>query len=174
MNINATLSDLRLSSNNWVIGIIDGPNMSTLGRRDASKYGTINRDELDQLNKNWGAALGITIESLVANLDGDILDWIHTKKRTVDAWIINPAGMQTYAEGIREAFEMSGKPYAETHFANTVNHFAKASPHTRLESGMTSQALSLTMGLRQYSYLASLVGLVRCLDARFNDDHQNR
>lgn len=148
----------------WTIGIIDGPNMSQLGKRDPTKYGTITWPELDARNREWAQQLGVSVRSLVSNTDGEILEWIHANAREVDGWMINPAGMQTYADSIREAFEMSGKPYAETHFANTVRHFAHASPHIRLESGLTSQALSLTMGLRHHSYLASLVGLVLHLD----------
>lgn len=155
---------LRTADTPWVIGIIDGPNMSQLGKRDPTKYGTITWPELDARNREWAQQLGVSVRSLVSNTDGEILEWIHANAAGVDGWMINPAGMQTYADSLREAFEMSGKPYAETHFANTVRHFAHASPHIRLESGLTSQALSLTMGLRHHSYLASLVGMVLHLD----------
>lgn len=157
--------DFRSSSKRWRIGVIDGPNMSQLGKRDPTKYGTISWQELDAQNNQWAEQLGIRIVSIAANEDGDLINWIHHHRQEVDGWIVNPAGLQTYAEGLRQAFEMSGKPYAETHFANTVRHFAQASPHVRLESGLTSQALSLVMGLRQYSYLSSLVGLTLHLDA---------
>lgn len=157
-------SQFRLSDQEWTIGIIDGPNLSQLGKRDPTKYGTITWQDLDTMNKAWGRQLGVRVISLVSNHDGEILDWIHEHTAEVDGWMINPAGLQTYAEGMRQAFEMSGKPYAETHFANTVRHFAQASPHVRLESGLTSQALSLVMGLRHQSYLTSLVGLTLHLD----------
>lgn len=157
-------SEIRLSSRTWTIGIIDGPNMSQLGRRDPGKYGSITWDELDAQNREWAAQLGVEIISLVSNHDGEIIDWIHAHTDEVDGWMVNPAGLQAYAEGMRQAFEMSGKPYAETHFANTVRHFAHSSPHIRLESGLTSQAQSLVMGLRHQSYLASLVGLTLHLD----------
>lgn len=157
-------SQIRLTDREWTIGIIDGPNLSQLGKRDPTKYGTITWNDLDAMNKAWGARLGVRVISLVSNQDGEIIDWIHEHAGEVDGWMINPAGLQTYAEGLRQAFEMSGKPYAETHFANTVRHFAQASPHIRLESGLTSQALSLVMGLRHQSYLSSLVGLTLYLD----------
>lgn len=157
-------TQFRLSNQRWIIGIIDGPNLSQLGKRDPAKYGTITWNDLDHMNRRWAKRLGVSIISLVANEDGEILDWIHKHADTVDGWIVNPAGMQTYAEGMRQAFEMSGKPYAETHFANTVRHFAQASPHNRLESGLTSQAQSLVMGLRHQSYLTSLIGLALHLD----------
>lgn len=160
-------ADLRLSDKTWTIGIIDGPNMSQLGKRDPSKYGSITWDELDAKNRSWGERLGVQIISLVANEDGEIIDWIHEHTDEVDGWMVNPAGLQTYAEGMRQAFEMSGKPYAETHFANTVRHFAQSSPHIRLESGLTSQAQSLVMGLRHQSYLSSLVGLTLYLDEQY-------
>lgn len=162
-------TQFRLSDQKWTIGIIDGPNLSQLGKRDPAKYGTITWNDLDRMNQAWAERLGVSITSLVANEDGEILDWIHKQAASVDGWIVNPAGMQTYAEGMRQAFEMSGKPYAETHFANTVRHFAQASPHIRLESGLTSQAQSLVMGLRHQSYLTSLIGLTLHLDEHHLD-----
>lgn len=162
-------TQFRLSDQKWMIGIIDGPNLSQLGKRDPTKYGTITWNDLDNMNHTWAKQLGVNIISLVANEDGEILDWIHKHADTVDGWIVNPAGMQTYAEGMRQAFEMSGKPYAETHFANTVRHFAQGSPHIRLESGLTSQAQSLVMGLRHQSYLTSLIGMALHLDEHHQD-----
>ena len=40
---------LRSGDTAWTIGIIDGPNMSQLGKRDPTKYGTITWPELDGL-----------------------------------------------------------------------------------------------------------------------------
>lgn len=162
-------TQFRLSDREWTIGIIDGPNLSQLGKRDPTKYGTITWNDLDNMNKAWGTQLGVRVIYLVSNHDGEIIDWIHAHAEEVDGWMINPAGLQTYAEGMRQAFEMSGKPYAETHFANTVRHFAQASPHIRLESGLTSQAQSLVMGLRHQSYLTSLIGLTLYLDEHHSD-----
>jgi 3-dehydroquinate dehydratase-2 len=155
----------RSTGTRWRIGIIDGPNMNTLGRRDKGTYGQIDSWEaLKQLTQDAGEALGIEVVNLVSNYEGEILDWIHANTDIVDGWLINPAGLQTYGEGVRHALQESRKPYIETHFANTVKHFAKASPHIRLESSLTSTALGLTMGLRQYSYVASLVSLTMALD----------
>lgn len=158
------LAAFRSSTTRRTIGIIDGPNMSQLGRRNASKYGTVTRHDFDELLHRWADALGADVVLLVSNHDGEILEFIHDNADVVDGWIVNPAGWQIYAEPVRHALEMTGKPNAETHFANTVTHFAHAQPHVRVESGLTGTALSLTMGLRQYSYLASLIGLLNVID----------
>lgn len=158
------LGHFRRSDARRTIGIIDGPNMSQLGRRNAKKYGTVTRQEFNDQLHEWADRLGADIVLLVSNHDGEILEFIHENADVVDGWIVNPAGWQIYAEPVRQALEMTGKPNAETHFANTVIHFAHAQPHVRVESGLTGTALSLIMGLRQYSYLASLIGLLNVID----------
>ncbi|SDB81856.1 3-dehydroquinate dehydratase [Raineyella antarctica] len=163
---NLPLGSFRASRAIRTIGVIDGPNMSQLGKRNAKKYGTIGRDDFNAQLREWADGLGAELVLLVSNHDGEILEFIHANADVVDGWIVNPAGWQIYAEPVRHALEMTGKPNAETHFANTVTHFAHAQPHVRVESGLTGTALSLTMGLRQYSYLTSLIGLLNVIDAQ--------
>lgn len=158
-------SFFRRTDTRWQIGVIDGPNMVNLGRRDKATYGEIpSWESLEQLTQDTGDELGIGVLNLVTNHEGEILDWIHARAADVDGWVVNPAGITTYGEATRHALEESRKPYVEVHFANTVKHFAKVSPHVRLESRFTSTALGVAMGLRQYSYVAALVGLTMALD----------
>lgn len=158
-------SFFRSTDTRWRIGVIDGPNMVNLGRRDKGTYGEIDSYEsLRQLTQRTGDELDVEVTNLVTNHEGDILDWIHTRTAELDGWVVNPAGLTTYGEATRHALEESRKPYVEVHFANTVKHFAKVSPHVRLESRFTSTAVGLCMGMRQYSYVAALVSLVMALD----------
>jgi len=155
----------RRTDKRWKIGIIDGPNMSNLGRRDPETFGTIDSwDTLRQLTQDTAKELGIEVVNFVSNHEGEILDFIHQNTTEVDGWIINPGGLTSYGEGTRHALAESRKPYVETHFSNLVRHFAKVSPHIRLESRFTSTALGVVMGTRQHSYAGALVGLTMALD----------
>ncbi|WP_104134379.1 type II 3-dehydroquinate dehydratase [Cryobacterium sp. Y62] len=153
------------STKKWRIGVIDGPNMINLGKRDQGTYGAISSYyDLKGLVERVADELGVEVVPIVTNHEGEILDWIHATSPELDGFLINPAGLTTYGEATRHALEDSRKPYIETHFSNTIKHFAKTSPHIRLESRFTSTALGLSMGMRQYSYVGALVGLVMILD----------
>ncbi|RLA26416.1 MAG: dehydroquinase, partial [Gammaproteobacteria bacterium] len=64
----------------------------------------------------------------------------------------NPGGLWRFGEPTNIAFEQSGKPFVEVHFANIYA--------TGDQSVYTDSALATTMGFRHYGYLGSLVALV--------------
>lgn len=155
----------RTSDKKWRIGIIDGPNMSSLGRRDPDMYGTISSwEELRDYTQQAAAALNIEVVNFVSNHEGHLLEWIHANSDAVDGWLINPAGLTTNGEATRHALAESRRPYIETHFANTAKFFARVSGAQRLESRFTITAQGLVMGFRQYSYVGALVALTMALD----------
>lgn len=150
----------------WKIGVINGPNMPNLGRRDQKIYGPISSIEaLEQLVGRHAELLGVEVVQIASNFEGEILEYIHNSCGETDGYLINPAGLTTYGEATRHALADSQRPYVEVHFANTVRHFdAVAAGGQRLESRFTYTATGLVMGLRQYSYLGALLGLTLALD----------
>lgn len=141
----------------WRIGMINGPNMPNLGKRDANFYGAITMEQLDERVRNIAAGLGAIIQSSVcSNYEGDILTWIHAEHGELDGIIINPAGLTPYGEATRHALEDTGLPVIEMHFANTAERGRS--------SIFTSTVVGICMGLHKHSYTAALVGMVCMLD----------
>lgn len=139
------------------IAVIDGPNMSNLGRRDSRVYGSIpSLDELRGRVQRLADRLDVDVEFFTSNYEGALLEYIHDVADRVDAVIINPAGLTEVGEATRHALEDTGLPVVECHFANIV--------HRNLPSRFTRTATGMSMGMRQYSYDAALVGLVQSLD----------
>lgn len=155
------------ASKTWKIGVIDGPNLSNIGKEAGSRDHQLGSwDELHSLVMKTGDSLGIDVQHFANNYEGQILEWIHLEGPHLDGIIVNPGGLTSYGEGLRHALEESTKPYVEVHFFNTVKHFARVSPHIRLESRVTSSALGLVSGFGEHSYTAALVALVNYLDER--------
>jgi len=150
----------------WRIAVIDGPNMPNLGRRDQAIYGPIRSlDDLQQFVTNFGSEIGVAVECFASNHEGEILEFIHGSAARIDGYIINPAGLTTYGEATRHALVDSGRPYVEVHFANTARHFRGVSGEAEPpRSKFTYTATGLCMGLRQYSYVGGMLGLVLGLD----------
>ncbi|OHZ01615.1 type II 3-dehydroquinate dehydratase [Salinicola sp. MIT1003] len=149
------------------IAVIDGPNMSSLGNRSKKVYGRIGSlDELKTYIADYGRRLGVSVENFSSNYQGAILEFIHESAARVDGYIINPAGLTTVGEGVRHALEDTGRPVVEVHFSNIAASAgaARGLGGGSIHSSFTHTATGMTMGLRQYSYVAALTGLVHALD----------
>lgn len=157
----------RSSNRKHLIAVIDGPNMSSLGKRSKKVYGNIQSlDELKECVRGFGAQLGVEVENFSSNHMGDILEYIHESAHRVDAYIINPAGLTTIGEGVRHALEDTELPVMEVHFSN----IAASAGSSRglgggsIQSSFTHTATGICMGMRHYSYLAALTALTLALD----------
>ncbi len=140
-----------------VIHLIDGPNMSNLGRRDPRLFGAIASIEaLHALVTTHAERLGVQLDCFVSNHEGAILEHVHATAAGTDAYLVNPAGLTTTSEGFRHALQETKKPVVEVHF------------HNLTANGQTSvfspSVLGMVSGLREYSYIAALTGLVMALD----------
>lgn len=157
----------RASDKKHLIAVIDGPNMSNLGARSKKIYGDISSlDELKAYVSNFGNDIGVEVENFSSNYEGAILEYIHESADRVDGYIINPAGLTTIGEGVRHALEETTKPFVEVHFSNIAQSAGgdRGLGGGSIKSSFTHSAAGITMGLRQYSYVGALVGLVFSLD----------
>ena len=137
--------------------LIDGPNMSNLGRRDPRLFGTIaSIDALHDMVRDHAERLGVELECFVSNHEGAILEHLHAHAHDTDAWLVNPAGLTTTSEGFRHALQETRKPAIEVHFHNPAANGQV--------SVFSPSVLGMVSGLRQYSYIAALTGLVLALD----------
>jgi 3-dehydroquinate dehydratase-2 len=147
--------------------LIDGPNMPNLGNRNKRVYGPISSIQaLQEYVTKIGADLGVAIETMTSNHEGDILDAIHESAPRVDAYLLNPAGLTKTGEAVRHALEETGHPWVEMHFSNisAPPWSGRGLPGGPWESNFTRSATGMSMGLRHHSYLGALVGLVSALD----------
>ena len=158
---------IREKSDRYIIAVIDGPNMSSLGRRSKKVYGALaSLAGLQQQVRAFGEILGVEVETFDSNHEGFILEYIHDAGERVDGFIINPAGLTTKGEGVRHALEDTGRPVIEVHFSN-IQASAGADRGLgggQIQSSFTHTATGLSMGMRHYSYFGALTALVLGLD----------
>src|SRR5215207_705598 len=83
----------RTGSKVYKIAVIDGPNVSNLGRRNKRMYGGISYESLKEYVQQLGHRLGVEIEPFISNFEGAILEYIHESSTRVDGYLINPAGL---------------------------------------------------------------------------------
>jgi 3-dehydroquinate dehydratase-2 len=139
------------------IMLLNGLNMTNLGRRDPHIYGTIGSlSELEELVRVTGEGLGVDVVAIHANDEGALVDAIE-EHDDIDGYLINPGGLWAYGLPTRIALTDTGRPTCEVHFANIY-----ATGH---ESIFTETVRGTVMGAREHGYVAALVALVALLDA---------
>lgn len=138
------------------IALLNGLNMTNLGRRDKNVYGTISSlQALEDLMVDAGQSLGVEVTPYHSNHEGDLVDFVESG--SYDAYLINPGGLWAFGEPTRIALDQTGKPFIEVHFANIF-----ATGHL---STFTQSATGTAMGFRHHGYLGALVAMVAHLSA---------
>ncbi|HEX5192767.1 MAG TPA: type II 3-dehydroquinate dehydratase [Solirubrobacteraceae bacterium] len=148
----------------WRIALIQGPNMSALGKRDPGLFGSISSlDDLNAAVDEFAAKLGVQVQHYTSNIEGEILNYIHGVADDVDAFMINPAGLTMFGMATRDALMESGRPYLEVHFANLAQWFHNNANYDA-KSMFSFGAAGVMEGLRHHGYFGGLLALVLALD----------
>lgn len=98
--------------------VINGVNMNMLGFRETEKYGTMTLKDLEKDLYAFSFELGIDLETYQSNIEGEIVEKIHSAKDRIDGIIIN-AGAYTHTSiAIRDAISAVNIPTVEVHMTN--------------------------------------------------------
>ena len=152
---------LRSSDTRWRILLLDGPNMSNLGPggRDPRTYGPVTSlQALQHATQAFAAGMGCELRAFQSNFEGALVGWIYETAATTDAYVINPAASTRRGVPIMQAFRDAGRPCIEMHFANV------AALGWLQGAAISKQMSGVVMGMRHYSYIATIFGLVCALD----------
>ena len=98
--------------------VINGVNMNMLGFRETKKYGTMTLKDLEKDLYAFSFEHGIDLETYQSNIEGEIVEKIHSAKAGVDGIVIN-AGAYTHTSiAIRDAISAINIPTVEVHMTN--------------------------------------------------------
>jgi len=141
------------------IGILHGPNLNTLGRREPEIYGRRTLAELDATIAAAAADLAVETVTIQSNLEGELVDWIQAETERVVGWVVNAAGFTHTSVALRDALIASDRPFVEVHLSNV---FARES--FRHASLLADAAIGVICGFGAGSYVLGLRGLVDRLE----------
>jgi len=135
--------------------VLNGPNLSTLGRREPEVYGTKTLADLESLLIGRAKELGVQLRFLQSNHEGQLIDWIETEPS--DAIIINPGALSLYSLALADALRGSGKPVVEVHISNV---FRREPERHRMVTAAAAKGVISGLGFEGYvaalEYLRSL------------------
>jgi 3-dehydroquinate dehydratase-2 len=100
------------------IGIINGPNLNMLGKRDQKIYGDLTLEEMNHKIDSFAKKENIELTIKQSNFEGEIIESIQQFSSQVDGLIINPAAYTHYSYAIADAIRDCPIPTIEVHLSN--------------------------------------------------------
>ena len=98
--------------------IINGPNLNMLGIREPGVYGTQTLDRLCDDIRKKAEELKVCVDFYQSNIEGEIINKIHSAMGDFDGIVINPGAYTHYSYAIRDALASVDVPSIEVHISN--------------------------------------------------------
>lgn len=99
--------------------VVNGPNLNLLGVREPGIYGRENYFDLKEKIAAYAEEIGVEVEALQSNHEGDLVDFIHRAYYTkVDGIVINPGAYTHTSVALLDAVKAVGIPTVEVHISD--------------------------------------------------------
>ena len=138
--------------------VIHGPNLNMLGKREPEIYGHQTLAEINDRLESRAGDLGLHIETLQTNHEGEILVQLQQAEAAFDGVLINPAAYTHTSIAIRDALAMLTIPVVEIHLSNIYKR--ESFRHTSMISNVVTAQIA---GFGPHGYLLALEGLAEML-----------
>jgi 3-dehydroquinate dehydratase-2 len=140
------------------IVILNGPNLNLLGQRQPEIYGRDTLADVEANCRRLAGELGLELEFLQSNHEGELIDWIHAARTSAAGLIINPAAYTHTSVAILDALKTCEFPILEVHISNV--HQREAFRH---HSYVSLVATGVIAGFGIHGYELALRHLGRLL-----------
>ena len=143
--------------NNKII-IVNGPNLNLLGEREQSQYGSVNFKELKENCLKKANEIGIKLEFVQSNIEGELVNLIQDSRKKYNGMIINAAGFTHTSVAIRDALDLFKKPIIELHISNIYKR-----EEFRHKSLISDIATGGIFGLGTEGYILAIISMQKIL-----------
>ena len=137
------------------IGVVHGPNLNLLGKREPEVYGRHTLAEIDQELAAAADGLRVGLEIFQSNVEGELVNFIQRAADEVSGFVVNAGAYTHTSVAMRDALVAVGRPFVEVHLSNV--HAREA---FRRRSLLAPKAVGAIMGFGVESYILGLNGLV--------------
>ena len=98
--------------------IVNGPNLNLLGEREPEIYGNESLVEINRWIQNHELCKDLELEFFQSNSEGDIIDFLHSKRGEANYCILNAGAFTHYSYALRDAIVGTQIPTVEVHLSN--------------------------------------------------------
>lgn len=151
------------------IAVINGPNLNLLGVREPSVYGTETLHDVERRLQALARDLGVTLEFVQRNGEGELVEYIHGLRGRADAAIVNAGAYSHSSLAIRDALTGVAMPFVEVHISNVY-----AREPERRHSMLAPAAIGVICGLGTMGYDLAMRGLAAKLTTRSGEGRAAR
>lgn len=101
------------------VGILNGPNLNRLGKREPHIYGSQTLEDLHILLQQEAADLGVSIDCFQSNHEGALIDRLnHWADQSVVGVVFNPGAYTHTSIALHDAIAGLEIPVVEVHLSN--------------------------------------------------------
>jgi 3-dehydroquinate dehydratase II len=140
--------------------LLNGPNLNLLGEREPEVYGTATLEDHVEMVRLAAAELGLEVEHIQSNHEGEIVDAIQQARGRAGAIVINPGAFTHYAWAIHDALAAFPGPVVEVHLSNPQGR-----EDWRHLSVVSPVATGTIAGLGGLGYVLAVKAVARLLDS---------
>jgi len=140
------------------LAVINGPNLSKLGKREVDQYGTFTYQELTDYCHRQALDFDVELNIYQSDIEGELVKLIHELSEKVDGIILNAAAYTHTSVAIRDAVLIAKIPVVEVHISNPYSR--EEFRRTNLLSDIVKASIS---GFGITSYKLAIDGIVSFL-----------
>jgi len=134
------------------IGVLNGPNLNFLGKREPDVYGNLTLDDLKEQLLEAAKDKNATLEFAQSNVEGELINIIQKwAEENYDGVIFNPGGYTHTSVALRDAVSSVKVPFVEVHISNIYKR-----EEFRRHSFTAGASVGVISGLGFFGYIAAL------------------
>ena len=139
--------------------LLQGANLTFLGRREPEIYGSTTPAELDAMVQHHAQERGYHLDIFYTNIEGEVINRIYQATDDgFDGLVMNPAGSTYAGFALKDCIKGAALPYVEVH----ISSIAKRNIHRVL----SDVAEGVITGFGMHSYILGLDAMLEILKKR--------
>jgi 3-dehydroquinate dehydratase-2 len=139
--------------------VLQGPNMSFLGRRQPELYGTTTAAELDQMLYEHARNNAYDLEIFYTHIEGEAIARLYQAvDEGIEGLVMNPAGFLYSGYALRDCLRTISFPYIEVHMTNIEKR--------GIQSILAEASIGMVAGLGLHSYFLGLDAMLSHLRSK--------
>jgi 3-dehydroquinate dehydratase-2 len=139
--------------------VLQGPNMSFLGRRQPELYGTTTAAELDLMLHEHARANAYDLEIFYTHIEGEAIARLYQAvDEGIDGLVMNPAGFLYSGYALRDCLRAVSFPYIEVHITNIEKR--------GMHSVLAEAGVGVIAGFSLQSYFLGLEAMLRIVRSK--------